>query len=64
MTDVRTTPAAAIPTKPPRKAGKGDANPANAGWATKLVLAALCLMWFVPILGTLITSFQIGRAHV
>ncbi len=58
MTDVRTTPAAATPTTPKRKAARADANPARAGWATKLVLAALCLLWFVPILGTLITSFR------
>jgi alpha-glucoside transport system permease protein len=59
MTDVRTTQAAATPTTPKRKAARGaDANPANAGWATKLVLAALCLAWFVPLLGMLITSFR------
>ena len=58
MTDVRTTPAAATPTPTTRKASKRDANPATAGWATKLVLAALCLAWFVPLLGMLITSFR------
>jgi alpha-glucoside transport system permease protein len=58
MTDVRTTAAAATPTTPKRKAARSDANPATAGLATKLVLAVLCLMWFVPILGTLITSFR------
>ncbi|HMB23968.1 MAG TPA: carbohydrate ABC transporter permease, partial [Anaerolineales bacterium] len=29
-----------------------------AGWFTKIVLAILCIAWFVPILGTLITSFR------
>jgi alpha-glucoside transport system permease protein len=58
MTDVRTTPAAATPTTRVRRRASTDPNPATAGWATKLVLAALCLLWFIPILGTLITSFR------
>ena len=59
MTDVRTTAAAATPTTPTRRrVSKTDPNPARAGWATKIVLAALCFLWLVPILGTLITSFR------
>ena len=58
MTDVRTTPAAATPTPPTRRRVSAEANPARAGVVTKLVLAALCFLWFIPILGTLITSFR------
>ena len=41
-----------------RKATSFDANPAKAGWLTKLVLVLLCLIWMVPLIGTLITSFR------
>jgi alpha-glucoside transport system permease protein len=59
MTDTRTTPAAATPTqRVRRKATSFDANPAKAGWLTKLVLAAICFLWLTPVLGTLITSFR------
>jgi len=47
---------------PKRRKGKAatsfDANPAKAGWLTKLVLVLLCLVWMVPLIGTLITSFR------
>jgi alpha-glucoside transport system permease protein len=59
MTDTRTTPIAATPTpkeRPP--ATRFDANPARAGWLTKIILAVLCVLWMVPILGTFITSFR------
>jgi alpha-glucoside transport system permease protein len=39
-------------------AARGEGNPAKAGWFTKIVLILLCVAWFVPILGTLITSFR------
>jgi alpha-glucoside transport system permease protein len=61
MTTTATTPAAATPTGKERKqatAGHGDGNPANAGWATKLVLAVICVLWMVPIFGTFVTSFR------
>jgi alpha-glucoside transport system permease protein len=59
MTDTRTTPAAATPTRPARrKATTFEANPAKAGWATRLVLAAICFLWLTPVIGTLITSFR------
>jgi alpha-glucoside transport system permease protein len=45
-------------TKTRRKAASFDPNPAKAGWLTKLVLAVLCFLWFVPALGTIITSFR------
>ncbi len=38
--------------------GRGDANPAIAGWPTKIFLAVLCFLWLVPIFGTLVTSFR------
>ena len=41
-----------------RKASSFDSNPANAGWLTKLVLALICLVWLVPTVGTVITSFR------
>ncbi len=59
MTDTRTTPAAATPTTSVRrKATAFDANPARAGWGTKLVLAIICILWMIPVIGTLITSFR------
>jgi alpha-glucoside transport system permease protein len=62
MTDTATTAAVATPTAKERKkqaaGGHGEGNPANAGWATKLVLTILCLVWFVPIFGTFVTSFR------
>jgi len=52
--------AAAAPTsKKRRKAATSfDANPAKAGWLTQLVLALLCLVWMVPLIGIMITSFR------
>ncbi len=51
--------AAATPApKKRRQATSFDANPAKAGWLTKLVLALLCVVWMVPVIGTLITSFR------
>ena len=56
-----TTPAVGSATpKTMRKsaAGRGDGNPAKAGWATKLVLLLICFLWIVPTLGLFITSFR------
>jgi alpha-glucoside transport system permease protein len=61
MTNTQTTVAAATPTPKDRRATsapRGDANPGKAGWATKLVLAILCVLWIVPIFGTFVTSFR------
>jgi alpha-glucoside transport system permease protein len=59
MTQTTTTAAAATPTsRQRRKAASFDANPARAGWLTKLVLAAICFLWVVPTLGTFITSWR------
>jgi alpha-glucoside transport system permease protein len=41
-----------------RQPSRGEGNPAQAGWFTKITLTVLCVLWFVPILGTLITSFR------
>jgi alpha-glucoside transport system permease protein len=61
------TVAAATPTseareKPKKSAAHFDANPAKAGWLTKLVLILICFLWVVPIIGTLITSFRTVQA--
>ena len=59
MTNTVATQAAATPTASTRKkASSFDPNPAKAGWATKLVLIAICLVWMIPLIGTLITSFR------
>jgi alpha-glucoside transport system permease protein len=59
MTDTATTQVAATPTsKQRRKATSFDANPAKAGWLTKLVLTVICVLWMIPLLGTFITSFR------
>jgi alpha-glucoside transport system permease protein len=62
MTTTQTTPAAATPTGGERKKAAGGAggegNPAKAGWATKTVLAIICVLWMVPIFGTFVTSFR------
>ncbi|MBB6626978.1 carbohydrate ABC transporter permease [Nocardioides sp. KIGAM211] len=59
MTDAATTTAAATPTtKNRRKATAFDANPARAGWLTKVVLGIICVLWLVPLLGTFVTSFR------
>ena len=51
--------AASTPTpRKRRKATSFDANPAKAGWLTKLVLVLLCLVWMIPVIGTVITSFR------
>ena len=55
-TEPMTAPASAG--KKRRKATSFDANPAKAGWLTKVVLALLCLMWMIPLIGIMITSFR------
>jgi alpha-glucoside transport system permease protein len=59
MTNTMATPAAATPTaKTRRKASSFDPNPAKAGWATKIILLVICLLWIVPVFGTFVTSFR------
>jgi alpha-glucoside transport system permease protein len=60
MTDTATTQAAATPTPKTRRraATRFDVNPARAGWLTRSVLIILCLLWLIPLIGTLVTSFR------
>jgi alpha-glucoside transport system permease protein len=59
MTTTSTTPAAATPTAKQRKSATHfDANPAKAGWFTKIVLTILCVLWMVPLIGVFVTSFR------
>lgn len=59
MTDTVATPVAATPTAAARrKAASFDPNPAKAGIATKVVLTILCVLWLLPVFGTLVTSFR------
>jgi alpha-glucoside transport system permease protein len=63
MSDTTATTAAAAATpaeraKPKKGAASFDANPAKAGWLTKLVLAFICFLWLVPTFGTFVTSFR------
>ena len=61
-----TAVAASTPTTDTRKKQRSpahfDANPAKAGWLTKLVLGFICFLWVVPIIGTLVTSFRTVNA--
>ncbi len=38
--------------------GRGDTNPARAGWVTRIILAVIGILWVVPIIGLFITSFR------
>ncbi len=59
MSQATTPMAAATPTaKQRKKASSFDPNPAKAGWLVKAVLALICLLWMIPLIGTLITSFR------
>ncbi len=59
MSEAVTPMQAATPTaKQRKKASAFDPNPAKAGWLVKLVLTLLCVVWMVPLIGTLITSFR------
>ncbi|MCW2760667.1 MAG: Sugar transporter permease [Marmoricola sp.] len=62
MTHSTATVAAPTPTpkevRKRRKAASFDANPAKAGWLTKLVLAAICALWLIPLAGALVTSVR------
>jgi alpha-glucoside transport system permease protein len=65
MSQTTGTAAAAIPVdkgerrrQTRRQPGRGEGNPARAGWFTKITLTILVILWVVPVLGTLITSFR------
>ena len=57
MTAILTRPNAVSAARP-KRASSSSANPANAGWFTKIVLTVLCVAWLVPILGVVVTSFR------
>lgn len=59
MTDTIATEVAATPARKTRRAATHfDVNPARAGWLTRSILIALCLLWLIPLIGTLVTSFR------
>ncbi len=58
MTFPATTVTDTTPKVSAKKAMGNDPNPAKAGWGTKIFLTALCVLWMVPIIGTLVTSFR------
>jgi alpha-glucoside transport system permease protein len=47
---------------PKFKGGRGDSNPAKAGWFTRILLAVICFLWIVPVIGLFITSFRSEQA--
>ncbi len=60
MTDTATTQAAATPIDEAAQEGdrlRQEPRQGRAG-STKIVLAIICLLWMIPILGTFITSFR------
>jgi alpha-glucoside transport system permease protein len=59
MTSTQTTPAAATPTRRARKAQapRGEA-PQKAGWFARIVVAVLCFLWIVPVIGLFLTSLR------
>ena len=58
VTTPSTTAGAAGGARQKRQKANYDPNPAKAGWLVKLVLAIICFLFLVPVLGTLITSFR------
>jgi len=63
MTDTATTQVAATPGPRARKAATHfDANPAKAGWATRIILFVFCVLWLIPLIGALVTSFRTTSA--
>jgi alpha-glucoside transport system permease protein len=41
------------------KGGHGEADPTSrAGWGTRVVLAVICVLWIIPVVGLFITSFR------
>jgi alpha-glucoside transport system permease protein len=60
------TVAAATPVDDTRRKQRSpahfDSSPSKAGWLTKLVLAFICFLWIVPVVGTLVTSFRTVNA--
>jgi alpha-glucoside transport system permease protein len=44
--------------KETKKAVKSEGQESRAGWFTKITLTILCTLWFIPTLGTFLTSFR------
>jgi len=63
-TTTTTTPPAGAAPKSPRKfkGGRGEGNPAKAGWFARITLAIVCFLWIVPVVGLFITSFRSEQA--
>ena len=55
---VAASTAATAPKGKLKASAHADANPAKAGWFTKIFLGILVVLWTVPTLGTLVTSFR------
>jgi alpha-glucoside transport system permease protein len=55
---VATSPTSEEAKTPRKRATRFDPNPAKAGWLTKVVIVFICLVWLLPTIGTLVTSFR------
>jgi alpha-glucoside transport system permease protein len=42
--------------------GRAEGGAASAGWFTKILLAIICVLWVVPVIGLFITSFRSEEA--
>ncbi|MFN8194321.1 MAG: carbohydrate ABC transporter permease [Nocardioidaceae bacterium] len=58
MTDTATVEETTPTTTQKKKPVHYEGNPAKAGWFTKVTLVILCVLWVVPTLGLLVTSFR------
>ncbi|HEX5919025.1 MAG TPA: carbohydrate ABC transporter permease [Nocardioides sp.] len=59
MTSTQTTMAAATPTeKTRRRQPSREGQPQKAGWFARTVVAILCFLWIVPVIGLFLTSFR------
>ena len=45
-----------------RRSRSGGGESGRAGWLVKVVVAALCLLWLIPTIGLLVTSFRPAEA--
>ena len=47
---------------PRRRSRSKGGESGRAGWLVKMVVAVLCLLWLIPTIGLLVTSFRPGEA--